>query len=276
MAWLACLIINWTQIGRCLFGIVLLYLLGSVAITVLRRNTAEESCYLQFTRWLIAILAAAMMARMILNGRIYQFGFYQAALASILVPAVLIGELPRRLNLGRRGQVVMLIGSIALLLPGIVTLARQSVDMLRIKTLAVGEGADRFYAFPERIEPTGKTVEAIYETLRHEPDSRTLLVLPEGAMINYLNRLPSTVAPFVFFSSTTEGGREAQIVLQLERNPPDSVVIVSRDLREYGIQRYGERPGSGEMILRWVGENYSQPIYLSSDGELGAIIVKHR
>jgi hypothetical protein len=48
---------------------------------------------------MIAVLAAALMTRMVLNGRIYQFGFYQAALASVLVPAVMIGELPERARL---------------------------------------------------------------------------------------------------------------------------------------------------------------------------------
>ena len=78
-------------------------------------------------------------------------------------------------------------------------------------------------------------------------------------MLNYLARLPSPVAPFFFFSAATSGDREAAIVRDLEKHPPDWVALVSRDLREYGVQRYGERPDQGGRILEWVGRGY-EPI----------------
>jgi hypothetical protein len=271
MASLAYFFVNWNEIGRCLLGLVLLYL---AVQAVQQRN------YVDLTRRLIAVLAAAMMARMILNERIYQFGFYQAALAAVVIPAVLISELPRRLQLRGRGRAVLSIGIFALIVPGIVMLASQSVRQLQMKTLAVGEGADRFYAFPEQIEPTGKMVSVISEGLRQEAAARTLLVLPEGVMINYLARLPSTIAPFILFSAVTEAGGEEQIVAQLDRHPPDAVVIISRNLEGYGIARYGDRIGHGQLILRWIDENYNQVAQLGGDPfdyrERGAIIFKHR
>ncbi len=271
MASLAYSVVNWNEIGRCLLGLVLLYL----AI-----QAVQQSNYGDLTRRLIAVLAAALMARMILNGRIYQFGFYQAALAGVVIPAVLIEELPRRLQLRRKGRAVLLIGIFALIIPGIVMLASQSVRQLQIKTLAVGEGLDRFYAFPEQIEPTGKMVSMISEGLHKEAIGRTLLVLPEGVMINYLARLPSRVAPFIFFSAVTESGGEEKIVGQLNRQPPDVVVIISRNLQEYGIQRYGEAEGNGKLILRWVDENYNQTAHLGGDPfdyhECGTIILTHK
>jgi hypothetical protein len=240
----------------------------------------RQSIHVDVTRRLIAVLAAAMMARMILNGRIYQFGFYQAALAAVVIPAVLIDELPHRLQLRGRGRAVLLIGIFALIIPGIVMLASQSVRQLQMKTLAVGEGLDRFNAFPEQIEPTGKMVSVISEALRREAGGRTLLVLPEGVMINYLARLPSPVAPFIFFSAVTESGGEEEIVRQLASQPPDLVVIISRNLQPFGIQRYGEAEGGGKLVLRWVDDNYNQIAHLGGDPfdvrERGALIFKHR
>ena len=81
-------------------------------------------------------------------------------------------------------------------------------------------------------------------------------MLPEGEMINYLARQPSPVAPFFFFSAATSGDREAAIVRDLKKHPPDWVALVSRDLREYGVQRYGERPDQGGQILDWAGDRY--------------------
>jgi MFS family permease len=271
MASLAYFVVSWNEIGRCLLGLVLLYLPVRV---VFRKN------YVDLTGAIVAVLAAAMMARMILNGRIYQFGFYQAALAAVTIPAILIGELPHRFGFQRKGRVIFSIGLCALVLPGVIILTRQSIRQLQMKTLALGDGVDRFYAFPEQVEPTGEMVSVISDALRKEASGETLLVLPEGVMINYLARLPSTVAPFIFFSASTKFGGEEEIVRALDRHPPDLVVIVSRDLREYGIQRYGEAPGKGALLLRWVDDNYNQAAHLGGDplnpGERGAIIFRRR
>ena len=59
----------------------------------------------------------------------------------------------------------------------------------------------------------------ISEGLRNAGGARTLLVLPEGVMINYLARVPSPIAQFFYFSTTTEQGGEERIVADLERRP---------------------------------------------------------
>jgi hypothetical protein len=100
-------------------------------------------------------------------------------------------------------------------------------------------------------------------------------------MVNYLARRASPVAPFFFFSAATSGGREQGIVEQLGKNPPDWVVIISRDLREYGVRRYGETIGQGKMIMQWVDANYrffgkvgGDP--LSADQRGGVILQRRR
>lgn len=120
----------------------------------------------------------------------------------------------------------------------------------------------------------------ISKALGKEKELNTLLVIPEGVMINYLTRAPSSIAPFIYFSATTEKGGEEQIVADLDRHPPDAVVIISRNLQGYGIARYGDRIGHGKLLLRWVDENYNQIAHLGGDPfdyrERGAIIFKHR
>lgn len=255
LAWFASSNITWGEVGRCLFGLIFLYLIGS-ALSIPPEQTQIDDKSVRITRRLIVFLALAMMARMILNGRIYQYGFYQAALAAIVISAFLIGELPARLGLRRRGQTIMVIGIVALIVSGVVSLSRQSAQLLRIKTFPISEGRDRFYAFPPQVEPTGETVATVTKLVTDHRPVQSLLVLPEGVMINYLTHLPSTVAEVFFFSAATEEGREAEIVRRLESNPPDVVLFIRRDLSEYGIQRYGDRPGNGALILAWLANNY--------------------
>ena len=99
-------------------------------------------------------------------------------------------------------------------------------------------------------------------------------------MINYLARMPSPVTPFFFFSAATSGDREAAIVHDLEKHPPDLIAIVSRDLREYGVQRYGERPDEGGQILGWVEANYESIAVLGGDPldvrQRGGLILQRR
>ena len=251
IAWWA---VSWENVGRCLLGLVLLYLAGQVMASI--RNSSRHSDPAVNLRILFAVLSAALMARMVLNGRIFQFGYYQAAMAGTVVPAVLWGESSGWAGIQRRGRPIIFFGFLALLLPGVVILMSQSRHVWKMKTYAIGEGPDRFYTFPPRNEPVGAMVRSVTEFLRQQRGDQTLLVLPEGLMVNYLARLRSPLAPPMYFSVYTEHGKEALLVEELQRQPPNFVVVISRDLTEYGINRYGEAPGRGELLLRWVGANY--------------------
>ncbi len=247
--------ISWINIGRCFLGLMLAYLMGYL-VTTFRQRRAESNSIVSL-RILFATLAVALMARMMLNGRIAQYGFYQAAIAGAVVPAILLGESVDWVDAQRSGRRVIMAGFLALLLIGVVRLTAESRWVWRLRTYPVGQGADRFYAFPPDVSPLAQTVRLLTEVLNQQNQDHTLLVLPDGWMLNYLTRRPSPLAPFIFFSVYTEDGREAQIVDELVRQPPDLVVVISRDLQGYGIQRYGESVGKGQLLLQWASTNYT-------------------
>lgn len=251
LIWLSWSKLKWIEAGRCLLGLLLVYLLAQ-SWFLLRRKAANEDLKKDATRLLFAILAAALMARMILNGRVYHYGFVQAALAGSIIPAILVGELPEWLRFRGRERVLVRVLIAALIIPGIFVIAGASRNLLRAKTSPVGEGSDRFYAFSRGMEPTGEIVNAIATTLNKQPRKDGLLVLPEGIMLNYLTRTSSTV-PYYFFRSTSP-----ELVTELEARPPARVVVISRDLREYGVERYGDNPGGGQEVLAWLAQHYRQ------------------
>jgi hypothetical protein len=277
IAGLACFGIPWLSVGRCFLGLNIIYVLACVVRMIRRpkRGVLDRRLAL---RLLIALLATTLMVRMFLNGRIFHYGFYQAALAGVLIPAVIIGELPARLALGRFGKTVMLAGGLILLVCGVVKLGARSQCALSARTYAVGEAMDRFYSLPPAVDSRGEIVRIIEDRLAKGSPGQTLLVLPEGEMLNYLARMPSPLASYYFFTAALSGGREAILVKELSARPPDWVVIVSRDLREYGIERYGEAPGQGQLILRWVAANYKRELALGGDpldvGQTGAILLR--
>ena len=262
LGWLASAVIDWNLAGRCLLGLTLGYA-ALAGWSLFRRRPAGDTRVAP--RFLIALAAAALMARMFLNGRIYHYGFYQAALAGMLIPVAAMLELPVWLGFGKRGKTMALLGGLALFVPGIVALVSESQYMLSLKTLPVGRGDDQFYTFPREVEPTGELLNATTEWLEQFRTPQTLVVLPEGEMINYLARMPNPVAPFVFYTATTAEGRGAQVVADLDRQKPAWVAIISRDLREYGIERYGEAPGKGGEIMQWVNDHYVEAFSVGGD-----------
>ncbi len=270
-ALISCFVINWLEIGKCLPGLTLLFLAAHFLATM-KSPIAHGAFQREAARCLLAVLALTLMTRMALNGRIYQYGFYQAALAGSLLPGALLAELPEWLCLRNRGRRVVWLAFLVLLIPGVCRIVAESQALLRRKTAAVGEGRDRFFTFPERMEATGEIVGAVSKFLAQRKPGRTLLVLPEGIMINYLSRLRSPSGEYFFLSTTPEQVR------RLESHPPDLVVIVSRNLREYGVERYGARLGQGREIMEWLSRDYRQIAHVRGDPfdvrQRGALILE--
>jgi hypothetical protein len=68
----------------------------------------------------------------------------------------------------------------------------------------------------------------------------TLAVIPEGITINYLAKVPTTLTFHTFTPVEVDAPQaEDAIVRELTTHPPDRVLMVSRDLREYGARAFG-------------------------------------
>jgi hypothetical protein len=68
----------------------------------------------------------------------------------------------------------------------------------------------------------------------------TLAVIPEGITINYLAAVPTTLSFHTFTPVEVDAPQtEDAIVRELITRPPDRVLMVSRDLREYGARAFG-------------------------------------
>jgi hypothetical protein len=68
----------------------------------------------------------------------------------------------------------------------------------------------------------------------------TLAVIPEGITINYLAAVPTTLTFHTFTPVEVDASPvEDAMVRELTTHPPDRVLMVSRDLREYGARGFG-------------------------------------
>jgi hypothetical protein len=215
--------IAWLEIGRALPG--LLALAAMLAGVSARSRTDDPGARAQsrtgFTL-LLVVLAGTLMLRMGRAGRVFHDGFYQSALAGVVVTTMLLCELPRRAAADawtRRASFAAVALTIGV---GCGSIASHSASLLALKTDPIGSGGrDQFLGYPLDVQPGNLLVKLVAEEMKKQPEGTTLLVVPEGIMINYLARKASIVAPFAFFSATTSGSGEAQVVKSLEAHPPD-------------------------------------------------------
>ncbi|MDB6109190.1 MAG: 4-amino-4-deoxy-L-arabinose transferase and related glycosyltransferase of family, partial [Pedosphaera sp.] len=267
---------GWFWVGGCLpvlTGIVLA-LVGMRLWRELRQTgRPTERTVMAFA---LTLLAGAMLARMLLHTRVYHLGFFQAALASMVVVAMMVSELPRWTGVGLWGQRVATIGCVLVLAVGCASIAAKSRAILFEQTEVVGTGRDRFYAFNGLVDETGPVVNWVVEQLKSIPPEATLAVLPDGEMINYLSRHVNPVP------ARPRGSGEKEYLELLKKSPPDYMVLICRDPRQYGVTRYGTVGNSGRSIVNWLAENYTITFAAGGDPlvpeqmKAGATIVRRK
>lgn len=215
-----------------------------------------------------------MLARMLLHARVYHFGFFQAALAAMVVAATMVKDLPRWTGTEALGRGVTTAGCLLILGVCCGAIAAKSHKIRADQTEPVGWGRDRFYSTTRMIDGTGALVNWAAEHMRSTPPDTEVLVLSEGGMINYLSRRKSP--PFGTLRQS-----EKKFVEELRRKPPEYVVLISRELKEFGIKRFGAPGQPGFAMISWVGENYEAIARwggdpLNPDDMVGAVILRRK
>jgi hypothetical protein len=237
-----------SEIGPCLPGLIAVVFVIVVADLwrELRQSGRAEKRALMALA--LVLLAGAMLTRMSLRARINHFGFIQAAFAGMVVAAFIVSKVPRWTGNGIRGRRVAVAGIMAMLTVACASVAAESARNHAGQTQPVGAGADRFYAFAPNIDETGLTVNWCAEHMRSVPPKATLLVLPEGVIINYLSRHEKPMPEFV--------SGEEDYIKELNRVRPDYVIVIWGDQRDNGISQFGDPGHEREKIMAWLRENY--------------------
>jgi len=257
--------IIWSNVGQCLLGLLLIYALFRVFREIrFKSEPGVENKSIE--RTLVGVLALALMSRMVLNGRIFQYGFIQASLASLVIVAVLIEELPILIRLKGYGLAVFRLGVLIILGCGVLSIINQSWNLEAAKTLAIGSGKDLFYSYPQSVSGDGEIVKRFTESLIRLPNNQTLVVIPEGIMINYLARKKSPVVVQAFYTSRQI---EKGLLKDIENSNPNWIIFMTRDLTEYGVTKYGTKGQSGELIINWLNNHYHMSNSYGQDPILG-------
>lgn len=206
----------------------------------------------------LGLLSLVLLLKMLLNVRSGHYGFALAVPAAAFSVAALWRWLPAVVDrAGMRGDVVR--GAVlALLALFCLTHVRTTMGWMEGKTDVVGSGPDTF-----RTDLRGAFVQLAVDHVR-EAGYRSVAVLPEGVMINYLARVPNPTPYLNFMPPEEILFGDAAWEAAFRAAPPDAIVIVPKDTAEFGRGAFGI--GYGTRLMEWIASEYVPLTALRIDG----------
>jgi hypothetical protein len=215
------------------------------------RNHSRECV----VRAMLAIFAAVLLAKIILNVRSYHYGFALAMPATLVALAAGISWLPPIIQ--RRGgnpHVLQIFCICIALLLAAVHLRVFSL-LYATKDVTVGANADQFKA-SSRGDRRALDLLPVLAAIDRLPPGKTLATVPEGTMINYLSRRVNPTPYITLMPPEVLMFGEDRIVHAFQEHPPDYIVMLDQsDASEYGFRGFGI--DYGVEIAKWINANYS-------------------
>ena len=206
----------------------------------------------------IGIFALGMLGKIVLVPSIRFYGFAHAMPAYLLLMGTLLTALPsiveRRLGKEATRNFLLLL-SIAILLD-IGGKARIDQYLAREKTIAIGTLDDRFFVSDSFSNPSYRDFLLAAPTLI--PPGSTLTAIPEGAMINYLLRLPLGVPIMNYMRTEYMIFGKDRIEGDLFAHRPDFILVTHKETSDFGYPLYGKMPEYGADVMAWLKREYEQ------------------
>ena len=224
-----------------------------------RRDTSSERLIFPLV-W--SVFALFLLAKMGLRPRIWHYGFYQGLPATLLVVFLVLRLLPDELRRFQIDCATFRILATAIMLAGLGQLLKGADFYYSAKDYSVGDGADRIITYNPRVAFSGYALQSNLPWLRENlPPSATLAAVPEGNLINYLARLRNPVSYSNLAPPEMEVYGQANIVRAFIQNPPDYILLVHQEIPQGETGYFGQEPGYGRDLMRWIGAHYS-PVWL--------------
>lgn len=252
---------DWSDCGR---SLPLLSLITCILL-------ARRALVLERVAWfplLWSFFGLFLLGKLGLFSRIWHYGFALAMpsfAGAVYLLVWVVPSLVEKYSVNRKYFRAVIALALA---AGFLQVFAQTQSVYRQKTFALGEGMDRFLAFPGACNPANPIIAASVEWMKtNTPSNATLAVLPEGAMVNYLSRRRNPTGYLVWNPVELKFFGESMIAA-FENNSPDYVLLLPREVSEFGVRPFGQDKGFGLELMQWVRTHY-EPV-VRFDGATGA------
>jgi hypothetical protein len=198
-------------------------------------------------------LALTLLLKVFLKPVLWGYAFALALPAMLVVVLALLHSIPARIDRSG-GYSWMFRGvSLALLVVAGVGCLRFAEPARISKTVTIGEGGDRFRA-DRRLPASGMVANLVGWVDANVPHDASLVVLPEGVIVNYLTRRATSTPHMNFVPPEVVIFGEDWILRDLQAQPPDYVILVHRETVEYGLPLFGIDYATS--LMEWAQQNY--------------------
>lgn len=222
---------------------------------VRQRGPAEERAR-RILQLALLLFAGTLLAKIILNTRVYQYGFTLAVPGTLVLVIALVGWIPSALDrLGGYGAAFRSAG-LGVLLAAVAGHLGVMLYHISQKVETTGTGRDAIRTDAIRGPAVAKVLADIDGRLTPQ---QTLAVFPEGAMLNYLLRRANPTPYVTFMPPELLIFGEARILDAFRAAPPDIVVLIHKDTSEYGFRYFGR--DYGRALFEWIKRHY-RPVLL--------------
>ena len=199
-----------------------------------------------------SIMAGLLMLKFPLRATIVHYGFVLAMPIVLLAIAWSFESLPKRLC-RRTGGATAFAALCFVLLADVLGSGAMTASNILSKQDALGYSQDKLWVDAGR---GGKHVAQAIDWIKANTDQDdTVLVLPEGVMVNYQTRRRSPVSYVNLCPPEVDMYGESNILADFIAAPADYIVLINKDVREYGVSHFGAED-YGQRLMGWIHDHY--------------------
>lgn len=239
----------WTALNRQLTLTSLLASGVALVLVLAARDKAVRRLWVP--RAAFAVFSTAMLGKVMFNVTAAHYGFVLAVSASALFLVMGLGWVPEALRargIEPRPLEAAVLAATCLAAWHFSEISEVMIALKREPVAGVGETIRT-----DRLRGTGvnKALETIAARL---PEGATVLVVPEGVMVNYLSRRRTPTRHLNFMPPEVIMYGEQAMLAELEASPPDAVLVIHKETREYGLPFFGR--DYGLALMDWIEAEY--------------------
>lgn len=207
----------------------------------------------QIFRAAFAAFAVVLTLKMGLYTRVYHYGFALAMPGTLLVMFYALQEFPDWIGQrgGRRTYSIACVGGL-LFLP-LLLFAAQRENIIAHKNVRV-QLDDGLRIAPENVQ----FKDALAELLMQNRPGSSLAVLPEGALLNVMTQRPNSTRFVSLMPLEMSLYGEENVVAEFAHHPPDAILVLPRNVREYGLRGFGD--DYALKLMEWINLRYSKRV----------------
>ena len=250
-----------------LFRALPLILMIMMVVTLrisLRKSLSRPDAVKLLLFFPMTVFSLVLLLKIILNAHVYHYGFALAMPGALLLAAGFVYYIPL---LGRgkwfSPRICRVLG-LALLMAVVIGHLKWGDYYYNRKDHTIGSGHDAFLAWNPHVFATPSMMNYAVEWIQnYTRPTDTVVVLPEGAMINFLSRRKNPMQDIEFMPNM----EEEKVINSFQKQLPNYVVVVFRDMSEYGAAFFGKDYGT--KVYQWIQDNYSVVFYMQAPTKAG-------